>query len=126
MNRRGRKRLVLTLPVPPAQRRAFPTSPRGGGLLDPFDLLEFQFDRRGAAEDRDADLHAATIEIQFLDLLAASLPEWPRRPVAAWRDGLDRPARPDDRPSSCRAQAVGQGLSRRSVSAKLHLISECC
>src|SRR6185503_3538527 len=39
----------------------------GNTSLHPFDLLELELHRRCAAEDRDADLHAATIEIELLD-----------------------------------------------------------
>ena len=50
------------------RRRSLPSGRwRSSGLLDPFDLLELELDRRGAAEDRDADLDAAAVEIEFLD-----------------------------------------------------------
>src|SRR6185295_7262902 len=42
-------------------------SGRSLGLFHSFDLLEFQFDRRGAAEDGDADFDAAAVEVELLD-----------------------------------------------------------
>src|SRR5690349_20247863 len=35
-------------------------------LLDALDLLELQLDGRRSAEDRDADLPAAAVEVEFL------------------------------------------------------------
>jgi hypothetical protein len=36
-------------------------------LLDQFDLVEAQFDRRRTPEDRDRNLDAVLVEIEFLD-----------------------------------------------------------
>ena len=36
-------------------------------LFGAFDLFEFEFDRRCSSKDRDADLHAAAVEVEFLD-----------------------------------------------------------
>src|SRR5678815_4661860 len=36
-------------------------------LFYPFDLLELQFDRGGATENRHADFHSCPVEIEFLD-----------------------------------------------------------
>src|SRR4051794_26129639 len=36
-------------------------------LLDQLDLLELELDRRRAAEDADADLHPAAVEVEFFD-----------------------------------------------------------
>ena len=35
--------------------------------LHALDLLEFELDRCGAAEDADADLHAAAVEVEFFN-----------------------------------------------------------
>jgi hypothetical protein len=51
----------------PAAMAAGGSPPCPGRLLDPFDLLELELDRRRAAEDGDSDLHPAAVEIQFLD-----------------------------------------------------------
>src|ERR1043166_3930764 len=45
----------------------FHDTPVRRALLDPFDLLELELDRRRAAEDRDGNLDPALLEIELLD-----------------------------------------------------------
>src|SRR6202035_1712234 len=56
---------------PPPDRKTDPTSPRTRGEVnrksDLLDLTEFQFDGRGASEDRHRDLDARTPLVDFLD-----------------------------------------------------------
>src|SRR6185369_5994789 len=64
---RERKRKGLPKQPPVFCLRTGPRPSPGNRLFHSFDLFEFQFHRRSAAEDGHGHLYAAAVEVEFLN-----------------------------------------------------------